>query len=188
MEKKISRSEFLKMYASLKGAKIASVLYNSEVKVPKYEGLGMVTKLSRKSVIVNANYQNMVRNRQEREGLARDFQADKPRFGEFISPNKVIEYNGTAYLRMYINKNQVGVGTTEYFVNGVKATADEIATIKKHTDNGGSAKQAAAGVKADDEVKPIAPKLENIIAMTIDGVKYVLQGDDYSDAVAEIKG
>lgn len=85
------------------------------------------------NVMLNANYTNVVNNQREREGKDPNFEA-KPNWHEKVYDGengsivkKRKNDDGTRYLMFVCNSAK----TEAYFVNGVLATADEVATIKQ---------------------------------------------------------
>jgi hypothetical protein len=91
-----------------------------------------VTKRTKYNVLLNAVYSNMVNNQLVREGKEDNFVA-KPNWFEAVYDTK----NGSIvrnkkkkedlFLKVAVNSAE----TTDYFVNGVKATPDQVEVIKK---------------------------------------------------------
>lgn len=164
--------EFIK---TIKGCKIASIKYVSEVKIPKKYGIvGIVEKSVEKQVQVNYCYENAVNNRLEKQGDEREFVAQSLPWGQWVEGqvNKLIEHKGELYLRVY----SVNSGTkvkVEYFVDGVAATDEQIAIIKEYeqSKNKVSATQAEMGL-VENQVKPSSVKVRNITMFRVGGETY----------------
>jgi hypothetical protein len=91
-----------------------------------------VTKRTKYNVLLNCVYSNMVNNQLVREGKEADFVA-KANWHEKVydTENGSIVCNKNKkedlYLMVAVNHSE----TTDYFVNGETATAEQLATIKK---------------------------------------------------------
>lgn len=151
-------SEFVK----ISGCKIASIVYESEEKLPKYVGISNVTKVVSGEVQINFDYENAVNNRLEKQGGERTFNALSLPWGQWLYPNKVIEHKGEYYIRFYELKG--AKMSVEYYVNGRPATDTEVATIKAYKDSKStaSARQSAEGL-TENQVKPKNVKATNIL-------------------------
>ena len=121
------------------------------------------------NVAVGRDYENTVHRVAERtEGAdASNFVAAAPSgmvWETYPYILRSIKDPSQKYLRLTKNGNTT-VSTT-YMVDGREATKSEEAEIKafipKH---GESAKQAACGIAAEDQVKPFAIKVENIVSL-----------------------
>ena len=121
------------------------------------------------NVAVGRDYENAVHRVAERtEGAdASNFAAAAPSGMEWeVYPYilRGIKDPSQKYLRLTRNGNTTS--RTTYMVDGREATAAETEAIKafipKH---GESAKQAACGIAAEDQVKPFAIKVENIVTI-----------------------
>jgi hypothetical protein len=161
--------------SEIKGAKIASIRYVSEVKVPKNRGLvGVVEKDVQMQVQLNWGYENVVNNRLEKQGDERVFKAQSLRWGAWFEGqvNKIILHKGELYLRAYtMNSNTKKV--VSYFVDGVAATAEQIAIIKEYeqSKNKVSATQSESGL-TENQVRPMSIKFTNILELRVNGVVY----------------
>ena len=161
--------------SDIKGAKIASIRYVKEEKVPKKYGLiGVVQKDVQMQVQLNWGYENVVNTRLEKQGDERVFKAQSLRWGAWFEGqvNKIILHKGELYLRAYtMNSNTKKV--VEYFVDGVPATAEQIAIIKEYeqSKNKVSATQSESGL-TENQVKPMAIKFANIVELRVNGIVY----------------
>ena len=91
-----------------------------------------ITKRVKYLVTLNGVYENAVNNQRIREGKEADFKA-KPNWHTpvFDTKNGSIVCNRNKPEDMYLKVAVNSAETTEWFVNGKEATADEIANIKK---------------------------------------------------------
>ncbi len=164
-------SELEQFIRDIKGCKIATLSYQTDVKLPKKYGIdGVVTKVVSMSVQINYNYENAVNNRLDRQGDTRIFSTQKLPWGQWVKgqENKLIEHKGELYLRYYLMKNTKS--DKAYFVNGVSATQEQVATIQmyersKYTQSG---TQAEVGL-TENQVMPKNVKLSGILVLKTDG-------------------
>ena len=169
---------FIKDLKEFKGCSFCTIVYHSDVKAPKKLGLGKVVKVVKLNAQFNYDYENAVNNRLEKQDKARSFSADSLPFGNWLYPNKVIEYKKGSetflYVRFYGVKNHYPDAT--YYVNGRTATDAEVATIKawQSTLSKGSAKQTASGLTTN-QVEPRILELENILEFHCGSIHYVKQ-------------
>ena len=160
----------IKSIETLKGCKIANIQYVAEEKLPKYVGLGKVEKKVSTNVQINYSYENAVNNRLEKNGLARTFKTESLPWGTWEVVNKIIAHKGEKYLRTYSIKGEIP--QIEYFVNGVPATPQEVATIKAYlASKSASAKQSANGL-SDNQVTPRNVKFSNILYLKCGNILY----------------
>lgn len=157
--------EFIKSLESVKGCTFCNIAYKTDVKAPKYLGLGKVEKYVVVNGQFNYDYETAINNRLEKSGKERNFDGQKLPWGSWLYPNKVIENKGKFYLRFYCVKGQRPNVT--YYVNDRPATDNEVATIKAWQDTlaKGSATQAASGL-TENQVEP-----RNIEVVKIDEFK-----------------
>lgn len=160
--------------SNLKGCQFAHIITLTEVKkIPKKWGIvGKVTKRSDKMVQLNYTYENAVNNRLEAQGDARTFVALPLRWGAWEVHNKVITYKGARYMRYYETRNNNAHIT--YYVNGVEATAAEVAIIKAYeaSRNNRSERQSAEGLTTN-QVEPRAVGFENVEYLKVGGQIYI---------------
>jgi hypothetical protein len=156
---------------NLKGCKIATITYQTIVKLPKKYGIdGVVTKTAKMQCQLNYDYRNAVNNRLEKQGDEREFVAQSLPWGQWVEGqvNKLIEHKGDElYLRIYIMKN--AKSEKAYFVNGVPATQEQISIIKVYE----SSKYRPIGTQAEvglveNQVMPKDIKLSNILELKVD--------------------
>lgn len=162
----------------LKGCKIAFVEYTSELKVPKKYGIcGVVEKKVSKQVQIGYSYESTVNSRLERVGQDGNFVASGLSWGSWVvgCENKIIEYNGSYYLRAYAMRSNKK-SEIIYYVNGIVASVDEIEKIAEYekSKSYGSKKQAESGL-LENQVKPMNIKFSNIIRLKVSKDEYVRQ-------------
>ena len=160
---------------SLTGGTIVGLVTLSPVEMRKRNNPFIecnVTKRVKRQMQFGYSYKNAVNNRIEKAGGERNF-IPKPRtWGEFVVANKIISHKGSFYGNFYLMPNEHI--TSEYFIDGRKATAEEIAEIRKfevahkHT---ASATQANAGLE-ENQVQPRPIKFENIVSIKVKGNEY----------------
>ena len=125
---------------------------------------GRVKKISvYKNAMIGCSYGNVVNARRESEGKATDFEAQAPKgktfFNKFFYQNtKDIE---TFYLKIIFYKSQTRVESS-FLVDGRPATDQEIQEIKGFMPKPSSS-AARQGLEAEDEVKIVAPKWDNVL-------------------------
>lgn len=164
-------SQILVIVANVKKGTFAQIKYECEEKVPKYLGLGQVTKIVEGNIQLNYSYQNAVNGRIEKQGGKAEFISEALPWGEWFIPNVLIVHKGEFYLRFYPHENG-GLKST-YYVDGRLATAEEVDVIRayKATKSTYSTKQANCGLTAK-QVKPKNPKVVNIIYLKVGGQTY----------------
>lgn len=161
----VVNASILNEVSKLNKGTFAHIEYESTEKLPKSLGLGDVTKLVCGCVQMNYSYENGQNNKRKREGKPADFKAAPLKWGKWFITHKVIEHKGTFYLRFYTYKGS-RMHTT-YFVNGRKATSEEIALIKAYKAN-----------KAHDD--------SNVRVVKFEGLRNLTSGKcHYSAKVAE---
>lgn len=111
---------------------------------------------------------------------ADDYKASAPKGMHWVKYPLILESDkeqGKYYLRMYLCKNTKSEKT--YFCDGKEATQEQLAKITEilaAKPKYGSAKQAAAGLSEEEQVKPQATAFENIIELHAFGDTYKGQG------------
>lgn len=131
----------------------------------------VVTKLSeRKNYQFGYSYENGVNNRLDAQGCEANFKAEPLAWGEWLIPNKVIIHKGKLYGRFYRMANSIEENT--YYVNGEKATAEQVATIKAFMPkSNGSNRQSEAGL-TEHQVEPMAIEFASIDEIRVNGETY----------------
>lgn len=158
---------------ALKGNNFIAVATLTEAKMNKRNNplAGRVMKLTESVYQFGYSYENAVNNRLEKQGDERTFTTDSLPWGNWIVPNKFIAHNCEIYVRFYTAANNQPKIT--YFVDNRLATAEEIEIIKAFTPAPKeSAKQAAHGL-TENQVKPMAINLKNILKIKINGEEIV---------------
>lgn len=160
----------IELVENLKGCKIATITYQTVVKLPKKYGIdGVVTKQAKMQCQLNYDYVNAVNNRLEKQGDEREFESKSMAWGSWVKgqENKLKEHKGELYLRIYLMKN--AKSEKQYFVNGVPATQEQISIIKVYESSKYQpiGTQAAAGL-VENQVMPKDIKLSNILELKVD--------------------
>ena len=181
---KVSYSEFAEIIKAVKGCQFANIVTMTDCKVKKDCPIQGAKKVSRRVMQLNYDYERAVNNHLEKIGESRNFVGGSLQWGTWAVPNKLIQHNGKLYLRAYGVK---GATTENLYIlaNGTKATQGDVDTIKAYAyASGSSAKQAAAGLSEDEQVKPQAISFESIKSVTIGGREYEIVPSDFADAIA----
>lgn len=170
--------KLIKLIKRIKGCKFANVTYQTSGYPKKLLG-GTITKVvTNLPIQINYSYENAVNNRLEKQGGKRTFKTDKMSWGKWVKgqKNKLKENNGELYLRVYLIQGKKG--EKSYFVNGMPASAEQIATIKAYemSKYAASGTQGAVGLN-ENQVKPKDIKLRNILELRVDG--QVIQPNKY---------
>lgn len=149
----------------------AHIEYNGDEKLPKYLGLGIVTKRTSGTIQLNYSYENAVNNRLEKQGEERTFEAQSLPWGQWFINNLIIAHKGESYLRFYTFSG--ASMTTQYFVDGRPATDEEVQAIQdyKASRSKGSKTQEGAGLE-DNQVKPCNVNTKHIISLTCGKCQY----------------
>lgn len=170
--------KLINLIENIKGCKIATISYQTSNYPKKLLG-GVVTKVvDNLQVQINYSYENSVNNRLEKQGSERTFKTKKMSWGKWIKgqENKLKENKGELYLRVYLMQGKKG--EKSYFVNGMPASAEQIATIKAYemSKYATSDTQSAVGLDAN-QVKPKDIKLRNVLELRVNG--QVIQPNKY---------
>jgi hypothetical protein len=156
------------------GSKIATVTYLSSISGTKNLVGGNATKRVHTQVMLGWSYENSVNNRLQAQGDARTFIAEQLPYGAWVAgmENKVILHKGELYMRAYKMKGAKYVA--EYFVNGIPATAAQVALLKakEAAAKKPSNTQAAEGLVVN-QVKPFNIKFENILELKVSGEIFI---------------
>ena len=162
------------MLSNIKGATIMTITTLTAVKMNK-RGNPLanenVTKLAIRNCQFGYSYANAVNNRIEKQsGEESNFVAEPRKWGKWVEgmENKAAEHNGNYYGRFYLLNNNVS-DKVSYFVNGIPATAEQVAIIKEFTlKSAESNRQAEAGL-VENQVKPFEVNLDNILEIKVGG-------------------
>ena len=161
------------LVSGTKGAKIATVEYVTTIEGVKKLIGGTAHKIVRTQIGLGWGYENCVNGRLEAQGDDRTFVSQGlPKGMRWVVLNKILEHdNGTRYVRCY--KMQGVHYEAEYFVNGTRATAAQVALLKakESARHQPSATQAAEGL-VTNQVKPFNIKFENVLVMSVSGETY----------------
>lgn len=169
-------AQFITEFTNARNGQIMSIVTDTEVtwssKANPFVG-SSVRKVSVRSAKVGCDYERVVNNREEKANGQRTFTAAPLPWGQWLVPNKVITHNGNFYIRVTSNGN---IAKTEYYINGVKATDTEVATIKVwEKGHKPSAKQSAVGIADKDQVRVQSINVANIISAAFGGNEYLLR-------------
>lgn len=105
------------------------------------------------------------------ETADKSFESNKLPWGEWFVVDRLIKHNEKMYVRVYPDKTSTTY--TEYFVDGVPATTEQINTIKNNKVNsGGSAKQTSIGIATENLVIPNNICFDKISEIIINGISY----------------
>lgn len=133
-----------------------------------------VTKRSTANVSVNFSYENVVNNRQEKEGNEGTFVASERKWGQKVDNKLVSKTETNGDTKNYIALNYKSKpSNVEYFLTSTGEPIDkslfaEFIIVKKSN-------AAHQGVSVENEVIYRNVKLGNIKEMITDGVHYVIR-------------
>ena len=125
-------------------------------------------KTSKINTMVGANYENIVNNQREREGLEKDFEAKPLPWGHFVKENVLIEHNGNYYLRAYDHMGAAAVyNKKEYsWSDGTEVTEEEWDNLQQFFSDKKEDDNHLQGTERRIEPRPY--KLDNILEVRID--------------------
>lgn len=150
---------------------------------------GRVTKVSiYTNACLGCSYENLVNNRRERAGEERTFKTSAPKgrkhYNDFFDQSE--KESDKFYLRIAFYEKQTHV-TSQYLVDGVIATPEQLAAIKPHLPKKYAPQNQ--GLNEEQAVKMIAVSVENVSGI-VQGEKIVYNGtsaegstNDYAAAV-----
>lgn len=128
--------------------------------------IGRVEKVSvYTNAMLGCNYTNIVNNRLENEGKERDFVAQAPKGRKFYNSffDQSEKDDSVFYLKIAFYKERTHV-TSNYLIDGELATPEQVEQIKEFLPKNYSS-AASQGLEEEDEVKMIAPKFDNVVAI-----------------------
>lgn len=159
---------------SIKTASIATINYNSLVKLPKKYGInGVVEKVVTLQALIGGSYTNAINNRLAKLGIENVEWIDAPlKWGEWVVKNKIISHKGEFYLRYYPLPN-TKVNVT-YLVDGKLATEDQAKVIKSYiaSKSTTSAKQDSVGINGKNQVMCRSVKFSGVNYLHADHQHY----------------
>ena len=149
------------------------VVTNTEPKMRKTNNpyIGRVRKLTEYSnAMLGVDYQNAVNNRLERAGFEADYKAEAPKgkkhYNSFFYQS--LKDESVFYLKIGFYKNK-GIKRS-WLVDGREATEQEInefSAFLQESSNEGVKKQEEAGLSVEEQYTIVAPKLENVVSVTL---------------------
>lgn len=161
--------------ANAKGFQFVGLTYENEVKMNKTGNpyYGRLTKVVSGQMCFNGNYENMVNNRIEREGMPFEFVASSLPWGQWVEgcENKVIAHKGEYYIRLYPTPNTKMKVT--YYLDGVECTESDMKHISPFLpQRKESAKQSECGLEGAKQLHPQNIKISNIKRFAMRGFEY----------------
>lgn len=172
---KVSTLKFLEVFSKLRGGTMVNLTSITPIDA-RAIGLGWVKKYCKQSIQIGCNYENAVNIRLKEQGLMPTFKASSLPFGQWIVPNRVLEYQGRVYCRFYKTRNCNA--DYKYIINGRLATAEETALIDaKCTEEDMTEifRQSAYGLRGERFVKVRNYRIDHIIGMSAEGKRYELE-------------
>lgn len=146
-----------------------------------YIEVNVVTKRTISTYGFNLNYKDEVEKELKRAGKEGEYQVKERAWAETVVPNKVIRHkgNGTLYLVVYnsfILNHPAIEKESEYYVDGVPATEEQMETIFQfEIGHSGVKKQEDAGLSEENQVSQQTIKFDNIISIVIGNTMYELE-------------
>lgn len=137
---------------------------------------GRVTKVTTyTNPVLGVSYENCVKSRLNKAGLSPEF-TSSPLSGTHWISSYMLESDKHPEVQ-YLRLTKCGTMTTvtsTYYVDGREATPEEVAIIKTFEDSHhGSAKQESAGLKPEEQVWVVNPKVDNILSLQQGDLLYV---------------
>lgn len=172
---KITRKAFVEILKNLgKQNTFVSIHTATPVKMRKtgnpYAEVGII-KHARQNVQIGSEYAKRVGNEMGREGITEEWKPEAHLFADHIAPAVLKNRkDGTLYLQSYMFVNSIVEKVYTFKGDFIDLNLFEQYVQKSN----GSAKQQEAGIKK--EVVTIAPKIDNIVEATVNGVHYELEG------------
>ena len=172
---KINHSELLAIIQATSGAKPIGIEATTKAN-KKRTPLGDILKQIRAVTFVGASYESAVERQQSREGIKPDFDADKLPWGNWLVANKVIEHNGSLYLRTQTAPGQrlkQPAKVLGYFdANGNPLNKETVAPYLPIDE--GSSKQEDAGLDKPSQVMVRNYKFDSLDKVRIAGKTYTV--------------
>ena len=152
----------------IKGAKILSVVYTSDVKALKTGNpYKTIRKVSKINAMINYHYEDGVKRRLAAEGKnPEDFQSGSSWHSPVIIDGKMTAFckhnkTGAEYLRLMLNR----VISTQYFADGKPVDKSEIEAFLPK-------KSSYSNQGLDNTMKVITLGLDNVLEITVNGKTY----------------
>lgn len=183
--KEITATAFMAMMSNIKGATICTITTATEPKMNKRGNplYGRVIKVAHIQMQFGYDYGKAVNNRLAAAGLPTTFDPMGRSWGRWVVPNKIAENKGEYYLRFYTMEKS-SVAEIAYLVDGRRATADELATIKAFTPApSASARQSEVGLD-EHQVQPREYKVSSIVRIAVNGEDYRILKESVAVATA----
>ncbi|MBO7241533.1 MAG: hypothetical protein J6U90_03695 [Methanobrevibacter sp.] len=180
---KVSKSEFVEILLRENECTI-EVQTNSSVKMNK-KGNPLkdsnVTKQQSFEAIFGRNYEKMVNESASNNDICKEgeqvFKSQKLPYGEWVEGgvDRVIKHtNKEGKEKFYIRCYNPIYKSTEYYVNGLKATKEEEETIKSFIPNKKSESQSQKeiGLEKEHQVSVNNIDFDNIVEINVNGIVY----------------
>lgn len=171
--RKISRQKFINMLASIRGAKMCTIISETDPRMKKTGNpfVGQILKRTRLNVTINFIYQNSVNRVRTKEGNTADFEAKPRKWGQKVPGTPFVMHNDQMYLEAKPNAAKPQVE----FINNVsgeivlkEALAQWLPTP--------SSQAEAQGVSEENEVIVRTYAINNITDWIVDGKHYKIIG------------
>ena len=160
---KISRDKLVEVLQTIKGASFVTISMTGDVSFARKTNnpfFGRTTKTQTFNGILNYDYQGNVNRALEKQGETADFVASKPAWGTRVGDTCIIQHKGQTYFDIRVLRSL----KTKYTFDGKAISKDEIRSWLKPS----SPAQSGIVVRR--------PKIENIFAMNIMGLRYRIVG------------
>lgn len=173
--KELSKEEFIELLKNTEPCEI-ELITNTDPKLKK-RGNPFVKNEVIKHTEGKFNFGNSFKERVEekldQKGLIdTEYETGSLTWGKWVEGaiNKVIEHKGEYYMRYY---NSDEAPSVEYYIDGIKATDEELETIKSFLPSKkSSSKQEDAGLEKKEQVFPLVVNFNNIVRIKIGDEEY----------------
>jgi hypothetical protein len=173
----LTHHQLTELVAAKRGAVILSIISLTE---PKFRKTGCpfstLQKVEYKRVVVGANYGRAV-NKQIAEVTgntdAPAFVVSPRKWGEYLVPDKVVEYLGNLYLSTQARNPQKAIKTT-WIADGREVSKE---TVVDYLATSNSAKQEARGLHGKKQVMVRDFKMSSVLKVMVNGKEYILIPD-----------
>ncbi len=167
---RISKSDLLRILMSVNKSTFVNITMKTPVVMNKTGNpyFGRVEKVSSTNFLMGNDYETRVQSNEEKEGLTPDFESQKPSGKHHVSKCVLQSDKDENVYYVMVERFDEIKPVTEYVCEGN--------SIEKHLFESWL-KQSTPSVKQEQErkVMVLTPKIENIIGITLEGVRYEIE-------------
>jgi hypothetical protein len=171
--RKITRQRLINMFAAMRGAKMCTIITNTEPRMRKTNNpyAGLVTKRCRMNITVGFIYTNSVNKARGKEGNDQPFVASERKWGQKVPGTPFVMHNGAMYVEA---KPNAGKPQVEYFhkVSGEVILKETLSQWLQEP----SSNAEHQGVSEENEVIVRTYSINNITDLIYGGKHYKVIG------------